>query len=117
MGELFLQQLDDFFREGGGAGGEAADAREVVLVDQGVAHEADEDGGDEEELAELVVDDCVEHVFHGEGREHVDFGVKEDGEVEAMDQAGDWVFVSLLRIGGLIWDGLLWKAGSTARIL
>lgn len=55
--------------------------REVVLVDEGVAHEADEDGGDEEELAELVVDDGVEHVFHGEGGEHIYFGVEKDGQV------------------------------------
>ena len=51
---------------------------EVILVDEGVSDEADEDGGDKEELAELVFDDCVEHGFHGEGGEHVDFGVEED---------------------------------------
>ena len=85
MGELFLQQLDDFFGERGGAGGEAADVGEVILIDEGVAHEADEDRWDEKEFTELVVDDCVEHVFHGEGGEHVDFGIEKDWEVEAVD--------------------------------
>ena len=62
---------------------------EVVIVDYRVSNEADDDWRDEEELFDLVFADDVQHAGHGEGGEHVDFGVDEDGEVEAVDEACD----------------------------
>lgn len=83
--ELFLQRLDDFLAEGRGARAEARHVREVVFVDEGVAHHADEDRRDHEQLGQLVFDNGVEHAFHGELGEHDDFGVEEDGEVHLVD--------------------------------
>jgi len=46
------------------------------------------DGWYEEELADLVFGYGVEHGFHGEGGEHVDFCIENEGEVEGMDETG-----------------------------
>jgi len=46
-------------------------------------------GGHEEEFEDLVFDDSKEHAGHGEGGEHVDFCVEEDGEVEGVDKVCD----------------------------
>ena len=46
--------------------------RKVVVVYERVTHHADEDGRHEEEFGDLVLYDGIQHIFHGEGGEHVD---------------------------------------------
>lgn len=58
---------------------------EVVGCDDRVADETEEDRGDEEELGDAVGGGCGEEVGEGEGGEHDDVGVDEEGEVEDVD--------------------------------
>ena len=91
-GELPGQLLHDLLGEGRAAGGDAADAGEVVLPDDGVVDQTDDDGRDEGEVGQLVFDDGAQHRVHAEGGEHQHFVVGEDGGGAVADEAGDLTF-------------------------
>lgn len=61
---------------------------EVVGGDDGVADEADEDWGDEEELGDAVGCDCGKERGEGVVREEDYGGVGKEGEVEDVDETG-----------------------------
>ena len=61
---------------------------QVVLVDDRIADEADDDGRDEEDLSDLVLDDRIQHDGHAELWAHDYLGVDEDGEMQAVDETG-----------------------------
>lgn len=48
----------------------------VILVDNRVTYESNEDGWHYQEFFDLVVDRSIKHIFHGERRQHVDFGIE-----------------------------------------
>lgn len=84
-----MEELGDLFAEGCGAAGYSFHAGEVVVGYDGVVDEADDEGWDEDEFADLVVGDGLEHEVHVEVWEHDEFVVEEDGAVHEFDEAGD----------------------------
>lgn len=87
--EALLEQLQDLLGQRCGAGREALDARQVVVVDDRVAHQTDQDRWDEEQLFDLVLDHRLQHRRHREGGEHDDLGVDHDRQVQTVHETGD----------------------------
>jgi len=85
-----VHDVDDFLAEGCGTRAEAFQAGEVVLTDDGIAHQSDDDGRDEGQVGDLVLDDGREEEFHGELWEHDAFVVAKDRPVEEAQETADW---------------------------
>lgn len=60
-----------------------------MVRDDRVSYETDEDGWDEDEFADAVSGDGVEHGFHGECGEQEGNAVHEDRVVDVADEASD----------------------------
>lgn len=55
---------------------------EVIFRDSGsVSHGPNQDKRDEEQLRELVSNDCKEHGGHCKRRKHYHFGIEQNGEM------------------------------------
>lgn len=67
-GEFCLQRFDDFGGYWGGATAPALHATQIIIVDDGIADYADEDGRHEDEFRDLVLLNGREHGGKGVAR-------------------------------------------------